>query len=187
MNVLRFVLINALFFLCTVQCYRPIGDMVNPQGALRKPIKSYYTVPTTYNKTTVSKEEGYYEEEDYTCCTGDPVTWEDGNKFVVEVGVYIDLINTLDVQASSFFATGYLWFKWNSCYTTPDGEYWRPDLTTVVENVAQQWATTLTALKEAPECDTPRPGFAYRDYGFNFNLGKITLYTFSLIRNFQLY
>ena|SRR3990167_1562752 len=118
---------------------------------------------------------GFTKEEtegtEYSCCTGPPVTFADG-KFEVLVGAYIDQFNTVDVQASTFVSNGYMWMIWNSCYTLEDGSYYRPDESLVVENIAQTWATTFTAETETPICGVPGPGFSYRAFGYNLNLGE---------------
>ena len=75
------------------------------------------------------------------------------------------------MAGSNFFARGYLWIIWKSCYTLPDGTIFDPFLTIEAQNVAQQWATTLTPQTEGPECSTPSSDYSYQLFSFNMNLG----------------
>ena|SRR3990167_9291391 len=128
----------------------------------------------TQTKGSVKETEWYVEDGGETqCCTGEPITFED-EKFIVTIGLYVDQISSLDVDGSNFFLRGYLWIIWKSCYALPDGEPFNPFLTIEAQNVAQQWATTLTPQSTSPECfSTDGIEHSYMLFGLNMNIGQL--------------
>eukprot|EP01106_Pelomyxa_sp_JSP_P008195 TRINITY_DN232_c0_g1_i6.p1 TRINITY_DN232_c0_g1~~TRINITY_DN232_c0_g1_i6.p1 ORF type:complete len:451 (+),score=112.98 TRINITY_DN232_c0_g1_i6:172-1353(+) len=94
---------------------------------------------------------------------------------LVYVGIYFTAIANIDSFSNLFQASGYAWYRWQTCqFLDEDGVVYRPDQTLLMENLADQVSDPRpeylcpddeTAM--CPVCDKPRDWTSYLCFQFN--------------------
>jgi hypothetical protein len=78
----------------------------------------------------------------------------------VAIGVYLNSVSALDVEAATIRFDAYLWLRWDSCAEDEEGLEMRPDLSLSLENSINKVDLTDYPLYDEPRCDAIE-GYSY--------------------------
>eukprot|EP01100_Stratorugosa_tubuloviscum_P000155 TRINITY_DN1031_c3_g1_i1.p1 TRINITY_DN1031_c3_g1~~TRINITY_DN1031_c3_g1_i1.p1 ORF type:complete len:465 (-),score=179.84 TRINITY_DN1031_c3_g1_i1:130-1503(-) len=127
-----------------------------------------------FKRQIEEEEDSEGESEEITDCPSQCSEFDTSLPVRATIGVYFTQFSELNPTGNDIWGSGYFWMYWPTCQLLNDAPF-RPDDSVIIENSAQDWATTILPSdpceddpeSECPLCNVPFNNYSYVAYKFN--------------------